>query len=262
MNRTLNLLLSAALVANMISCKTTEAPEATLAAAKNETQEVGSEVFGCYKVKLVDSQSKQPEVTQLKSKATKVCLNKNPLTLLITDKENKEVLTWKFKSLEPLRCPSCYNLKGGNEYSATITRTIVPTIFNISLETRGFGGDVRLTLEQIINNTASSSEPASKIKTITCGDHWRKITGIMPTSSTGAVIKISGDSQQNALMIPAKIVRKGGELIFEATDRSAATLRIITEGGKYYGVFRDSKLNDDSDLGQCYADVAEEHPLN
>jgi len=262
MNRTLNLALSAAFLASVISCKTTEAPEANLAAAKNEPQEVGSEVFGCYKVKLVDSQSKQPEVTKLKSKATKVCLNKNPITLLITDKENKEVLTWKFKSLEPLRCPSCYNLKGGNEYSASITRTIVPTIFNISLETRGFGGAVRLTLEQIINNTDSSSEPTSKMKKISCGDHWRKISGIMPTNSTGAFIRISGDSQQNALMIPAKIVRAGGELAFEATDRSGAKLRIITEAGKYYGVFRDSKLNDESDLGQCYADVAEEHPLN
>lgn len=262
MKRTLNLALSAAFLASVISCKTTEAPEANLAAAKNEPQEVGSEVFGCYKVKLVDSQSKQPEVTKLKSKATKVCLNKNPITLLVTDKENKEVLTWKFKSLEPLRCPSCYNLKGGNEYSASITRTIVPTIFNISLETRGFGGDVRLTLEQIINNAESSNEPASKMKKITCGDHWRKITGIMPTNSTGASIRISGDSQQNALMIPAKILRAGGELAFEATDRSGAKLRIITEAGKYYGVFRDSKLNDESDLGQCYADVAEEHPLN
>jgi hypothetical protein len=261
MNRTLNLLLSAAFVANMISCKTTEAPEANLAAAKNEP-EVGSEVFACYKVKKVESTSKQPSVTNLKTKATKVCLNNKPITLLITDGENKEILAWKFKSLEPMRCPSCYILKGGNEYEANITRTAVPTVYNMSLDTRGFGGNVRLTLEQIITNEAATNEPASKMKKITCGDHWRKITGIMPTSSTGAVIKISGDSQQNALMIPAKIVRKGGELIFEATDRSAATLRIITEGGKYYGVFRDSKLNDESDLGQCYADVAEEHPLN
>jgi hypothetical protein len=261
MNRTLNLLFSAALIANVISCKTTEAPEANLAAAKNEP-EVGSEVFACYKVKKVESPSSQPSVTTLKTKATKVCLNKNPITLLITDGESKELLSWKFKSLEPMRCPSCYILKGGNEYEANITRTAVPTVYNMSLDTRGFGGNVRLTLEQIITNEAATNEPASKMKKITCGDHWRKITGIMPTSSTGAVIKISGDSQQNALMIPAKIVRKGGELIFEATDRSAATLRIITEGGKYYGVFRDSKLNDESDLGQCYADVAEEHPLN
>jgi hypothetical protein len=132
----------------------------------------------------------------------------------------------------------------------------------MSLDTRGFGGTVRLTLEQILTASATSSEPASKMKKITCGDHWRKITGIMPTTSAGAFIRISGDSQQNALMIPAKILRAGGELAFEATDRSGAKLRIITEAGKYYGVFRDSKLNDESDLGQCYADVAEEHPLN
>ena len=261
MKRTLNVMLSIALVANLVACKTTESQEANLSSLKN-SEEVGAEVFGCYKVKKVDSPSNQPMVTQLKAKATKVCLNKNPVRLLITDGDNKELLSWKFKGLKALRCPSCYAMEGGVEYEANITQTAVPTVFNMSLDNRGFGGNVRLTLEQIINNAAASNEPTSKMKKITCGDHWRKITGIMPTESTGAFIRISGDSQQTALKIPAKIARKGGELIFEAADRSGATLRIITENGKYFGVFRDSKINDESDLGQCYADVPEEHPLN
>jgi hypothetical protein len=161
-----------------------------------------------------------------------------------------------------MNCPSCYNFKGGNEYSANIKRTIVPTIFDMSLDTRGFGGSVSLRLEQIINNAETSGAESAQFKIIKCGDHWRKVYGEMATSSKPAAIKLSGDSIQTTVVIPAKVSRKGGEIVFEASDRSGAMLRIITESGKFYGVFRDSKTNDESDLGQCYADVVEPGPLN
>ena len=259
MNPTLNLILSAALIANVISCKTTENPEASLTAARS-AQDVGAEVFGCYIVKKIESTSKESVVTDLKSKATKVCLSKKPVTLLISDAESRDLLKWSFTHLEPFRCPSCYALKGGAEYSATIAMTIVPTVFNMTLETRGFGGAVRLTLEQILDS--APAESAAQFKEITCGDHWRKVIGMMPTSKAEASIKISGDSQRRTALIPAKVSRKSGEILFEATDRSGTMLRIITESGKFYGVFRDSKTNDESDLGQCYSDVVEPGPLN
>lgn len=259
MNPTFNLILSAALIANVISCKTTENPEASLTTARSN-ENVGAEVFGCYLVKKIESTSKESVVTNLKSKATKVCLDKKPVTLLISDAENAELLKWSFTHLEPLRCPSCYNLKGGNEYSGTIARTIVPSVFNMSLDTRGFGGTVRLTLEQILESAASES--TVKFNEITCGDHWRKVTGIMATKTKDAAIKISGDSQRTASMIPARVSRKSDEIVFEATNQSGTMLRIITEDGKFYGVFRDSRTNDESDLGRCYADVVEPGPLN
>lgn len=259
MNPTFKLILSATLMANVVSCKTTENPEANLTAARSE-QDVGSEVFGCYLVKKIESASKEAVVTNLKSKATKVCLNKKPVTLLISDAENSELLKWSFTHLEPLRCPSCYNLKGGSDHSGTIARTMVPTVFNMTLDTRGFGGTVRLTLEQILES--ASAETSVQFKEITCGDHWRKVTGIMATKTKDAAIKISGDSQRTASVIPAKVSRKNDEIIFEASNRSGTMLRIITEAGKFYGVFRDSKTNDESDLGQCYADVVEPGPLN
>ena len=84
----------------------------------------------------------------------------------------------------------------------------------------------------------------------------------MATTSKPAAIRLSGDSIRTTVVIPAKVSRKGGEIVFEASDRSGAMLRIITESGKFYGVFRDSKTNDESDLGQCYADVVEPGPLN
>lgn len=261
MNFTLKMVLSTAFVLNLNSCKTTENPEANLAAARND-QDVGSEIFGCYKVKKVESTSSQSVVGNLKAKASKLCISKAPLTLLISDSNNKELLSWKFTGLEALRCPSCYNFKGGKEYSASISRTIVPSIFNMSLDTRGFGGNVRLTLEQILSNTSVADETSAQFKEIKCGDHWRKVTGIMSTGSKPASIKVSGDSLRTALLIPAKVSRKSGEILFEATDRSGALLRIITEAGKFYGTFRDSKTNDESDLGQCYADVVEPGPLN
>lgn len=261
MNHALKMILLTAFIVNLASCKTTEKPEASLSAARNQPGN-GEEVFGCYKVKSVDSDSTQQIVSNLRAKATKLCLNKDPVTLIISDSSTKELLSWKFTGLEPMRCPSCYNLKGGNEYSANITRTIVPTVFNMSLETRGFGGNVRLTLEQIIASASTTSADSVQFKEIKCGDHWRRVYGVMATSSKPAAIKLSGDSLRTSVVIPAKVALKGGEIVFEATDRSGAMLRIISESGKFYGVFRDSKINDESDLGQCYADVVEPGPLN
>lgn len=261
MNCTLNLLLSAAFIANLLSCKTTTPPDASLMAQKT-APEIGEEVFACYKVKKLESSSSQPSVAELKKKSQKVCLNKKPLTLSITGADQKELLSWTFTGLEPLRCPSCYSLKGGKEYNATISRTAVPLIFNMTLDSRGLGGSVQLTLEQILSSAAIAGEPSPEFTEITCGDHWKKIKGIMPTNSKEASIKLSGDSLQKAVVIPAKLLRKGGELLFEASDNSGATLRIINESGKYYGVFRDSKVNDESDLGRCYADQVEPGPLN
>ena len=261
MNRTSNLLLSAAFMANLLSCKTTTPPEASLASQKT-APEIGEEVFACYKVKKLESPSSQPLVAELKKKAQKVCLNNKPVTLSITGADQKELLLWTFTGLEPLRCPSCYSLKGGKEIAATISRTAVPQIFNMTLDSRGLGGSVRLTLEQILTSAATAGEPSSEFKEITCGDHWKKITGTMPTNAKEASIKLSGDSLRKAVVIPANVLRKGGELLFEASDKSGATLRIINDSGKYYGLFRDSKVNDESDLGQCYADKVEPGPLN
>jgi hypothetical protein len=261
MKRTLMMILSSSFILNFASCKTTETSEASLSAARSE-QSAGDEIFGCYKVKSISSASTQEAVSKLRAKASKLCINKKPVTLSISDSSNKELLNWKFTSLDPMNCPSCYNFKGGNEYSANIKRTIVPTIFDMSLDTRGFGANVTLRLEQIINNAATSGAESAQFKIIKCGDHWRKVYGEMATSSKPAAIKLSGDSIQTTVVIPAKVSRKGGEIVFEATDRSGAMLRIITESGKFYGVFRDSKTNDESDLGQCYADVVEPGPLN
>lgn len=261
MKPTLTMILSTAFILNFASCKTTEKSEASLSAAQS-TQGTGDEVFGCYKVKSIDSASTQQVVSNLRAKATKVCVDKTPVTLLITDSSSKELLNWKFTGLEPMRCPGCYLFKGGNEYSANITRTIVPTVFTLSLETRGFGGNVRLSLEQIISSAASAAGASAQFKEIKCGDHWRKVYGVMATSSKPAAIKLSGDSIRTTVVIPAKVSRKGGEIVFEATDRSGAMLRIITESGKFYGAFRDSKTNDESDLGQCYADIVEPGPLD
>ncbi len=261
MQRTLTMILSTAFILNFTSCKTTEKPEASLSAAQNQPGS-GEEVFGCYKVKSIDSASTQPMVANLRAKASKLCINKKPVTLSISDSSNKELLNWKFTGLEPMNCPSCYNFKGGNEYAANITRTIVPTIFNVSLDTRGFGGNVRLTLEQIMATAGASGAESSQFNSIKCGDHWRRVYGETATSSKPAAITLSGDSIQTTVVIPAKVSRKSGEILFEATDRSGAMLRIITESGKFYGAFRDSKTNDESDLGQCYADVVEPGPLN
>jgi len=260
MNLTLNLLLSAAFISNLFSCKTTSTPESTLMAEKNESK-IGEEVFGCYKVKNLESSSSQSNVAELKKKSQKLCLNKKPLTLTLSDVDSKELLSWKFTSIEPMRCPSCYSLKG-TEYSGTISRTAVPTIFNMTMDSRGFGGSLRLSLEQIIDSTSTAAASAAQYKEITCGDHWKKIKGVMPTKSNEASIRLSGDSLQKTVIIPAKVLSKGGELLFEATDRSGASLRIINESGKFYGMFRDSKVNDEADLGQCYADVVEPGPLN
>lgn len=261
MKRTLTMILSTAFILNLASCKTTEKPEADLSAARSE-QGVGAEVFGCYKVKSIDSASTQQVVSNLRAKATKLCLNKDPVTLVISDSSHKELLNWKFTGLEPMSCPSCYNLKGGKEYSANITRTIVPTIFNVSLDTRSFGGNVRLSLEQIIATAEARDSESVKFKEIKCGDHWRRVYGVMATTAKPAAIRLSGDSIRTTVVIPAKVSLKGGEIVFEASDRSGAMLRIISESGKFYGVFRDSKTNDESDLGQCYADVVEPGPLN
>jgi hypothetical protein len=262
MKHTLSLLFSIVVLGTLVSCKTTENPETNLASTNNEPV-VGEAVFGCYKVKQFEATSSKPEVLSLKSKATKLCLTPKPITLSITDKEDKGLLSWTFTKLEPLRCPDCFNLTGGQDYRANITRTIVPTVFNMSLDSARLGGKVRLTLEQNLNAEASASTEAPyQFKELTCGDHWKEVTGVMPTKSGGAALRLSGDSLPKTVTLPAKSGIKGGELVFEAADRSGVMLRVITQSEKFYGVFRDSKNNDEVDLGECYPDIQEEHPLN
>jgi hypothetical protein len=108
---------------------------------------VGEEINGCYKVTSVTSDSINATVSKLKSDAGRVCVSQNPLTINLSHNDgNRELLSWTFSHLEPLRCSHCYVFRGGNEYSATFAATYAVNVFNLTLETRGFSGNVKMNL--------------------------------------------------------------------------------------------------------------------
>lgn len=261
MNFRLNLVLSSTLFLMLSACKTTQLPESSLQ-GETKKPEAGDEIIGCFKVMKVDSPSTLSIVTKLKEKASQLCIRKKPIDISIRDVSNQDLLTWQFTEIAPLRCPGCFAFKGGQEYAATITGTAVPLIFNMSLESRGLGGPVRLSLQQILEKSNAQAASPAPFRHITCGDHWNKVRGVMPTESKPAVIELDGDSRSKVESIPAKVLRKTDELVFEATNGSGIYLRIVNSSGDLYGVFRSSKLNDETDLGICHADIKAENPLN
>lgn len=250
--------LALAVVTSFASCKTTNNPESSLADS-TKVQEIGDEIFACYNVTKVESSSSLALVTKLKENSKELCIGRKPLNLVITDRSRENLLSWQFTEIEALRCPGCFRLKGANgEAVATITRTAVTLVYNLSLDSRGLGGNVRLMLQQKINGASGSDEAQSKFGSVACGNSSKKVTAQMPSKNSGASLKISGKAQPKDEILPANVSVKGNEWVFTAMNNSRASLRVISESDKLYGVYRDSNTNDEIDLGLCVADPKEE----
>jgi hypothetical protein len=146
-----NFIFAVMILTNFTSCKTASPGGSNLEGATKVSS--NPEIFTCYKVMSVDSPSELPDAKKIKDDAKEVCIGEKPMTVTMKDEAGANILSWQFTGIQPMRCPRCYELTGGREYSATITGTIAPLIYNLSLGSRGLGGTVRLTLQQVIEKT-------------------------------------------------------------------------------------------------------------
>jgi hypothetical protein len=116
----------------IFGCKTAPTASSSLEDTSKPSA-TNADIFTCYNIMKVETQSQVAVATKIKENAKKVCITNKPTTISIAGDSGNELIKWNFTGTEPLRCPNYFQFTGGREYFGTISATAAPCTISFSL---------------------------------------------------------------------------------------------------------------------------------
>jgi hypothetical protein len=98
----------------------------------------------------------------------------------------------------------------------------------------------------------SSPAFALDFSTVSCGDHFFKITAVVDATTGKALVSFSGDSNPNLPDVEASVSEKGSEIIFEFLNDSGESL-VVDASDAVHDIYWGSVRTSDREmaLGLC-----------